>query len=317
MRASGRAAWCWALFTVAACHLAAPRRLYCERADVAWRAYRAPAAFEARVQSLAKDAATVQVRRVLRRQGHWPREDSVIRLKLPPQEPLECTGRFEVPLQNRRDYIVFAERRGHSAVALGPPLRKKKNLLRRIRAVYKPGYSSPARVSEMTSVRTTRGARVRLECKASARPPPRIAWYKDGKPVAEIALRRFRVQKFRRRSVLVIRHARYEDSARYECRAQGAVGPVAVAAANVSVMTPSTSPPDTSSVGAPCPMPDPSSYCLNGGTCLYFEPVREQACKCPEGFNGQRCENKDVSNRSSMYHHPYTCKLGLSTSYYC
>lgn len=141
MRASGRAAWCWALFTVAACHLAAPRRLYCERADVAWRAYRAPAAFEARVQSLAKDAATVQVRRVLRRQGHWPREDSVIRLKLPPQEPLECTGRFEVPLQNRRDYIVFAERRGHSAVALGPPLRKKKNLLRRIRAVYKPGYS--------------------------------------------------------------------------------------------------------------------------------------------------------------------------------
>lgn len=33
------------------------------------------------------------------------------------------------------------------------------------------------------------------------------------------------------------------------------------------------------SLGAPCPMPDPSSYCLNGGTCLYFEPVQEQACK--------------------------------------
>lgn len=56
---------------------------------------------------------------------------------------------------------------------------------------------SPARVEPMQSVRTTRGNRVRLECKASARPPPRISWYKDGKPVADIALRRFRVQNFR------------------------------------------------------------------------------------------------------------------------
>ncbi|XP_049866594.1 protein vein isoform X2 [Pectinophora gossypiella] len=306
MKASARAAVCWALLCcvgalAAPRHeggLAAPRRRYCERADVAWRAYRAPAAFEARVQSLARDAATVQVHRVLRRQGHWPRDNSIIRLKLP-KDSLECTGRFEVPLKNRRNYIVFAERRGHTAVALGPPLKRTGKLMRRIRAVYQPGYSSPARVEPMQSVRVTRGNRVRLECNASARPPPRISWYKDGNPVADIALRRFRVQNFRRRSVLVIRHARREDTARYECRAQGAVGPPAVATANVSVLPPVTAAPDTTTLGAPCPMPDPSSYCLNGGTCLFFELVQEQACKCPEGFNGQRCENKDVSNRSS------------------
>ncbi|CAB3242825.1 unnamed protein product [Arctia plantaginis] len=141
MRTRGRAALCWALLCLCcAGGLAAPRRLYCERADVAWRAYRAPAAFEARVQSLASDAATVQVRRVLHRQGHWPREDAVIRLKLP-TDPLDCSSRFEVPLKNRRNYIVFAERRGHSAVALGPPLKRTGKLIKRIRAVYKQGYS--------------------------------------------------------------------------------------------------------------------------------------------------------------------------------
>ncbi|XP_045764371.1 pro-neuregulin-2, membrane-bound isoform isoform X1 [Maniola jurtina] len=313
MKTCGRAAFCWALLCLAGC-LAAPRRLYCERADVAWRAYRAPAAFEARVQSLARDAATVQVRRVLRRQGRWPHEDAVLRLRLP-REAQECAGRFEVPLQNRKNYIVFAERQGHAAVALGPPLRRTAKLLRRIRAVYRPGYSSPARIEPMQSVRATRGGKVKLECRASARPPPRIAWYKDGRPVADIALRRFRVQNYRRRSVLVIRHARREDSATYECRAQGAVGPPAVAAANISVLPPATMAPDTPT-GAPCPMPDPESYCLNGGTCLFFEAVQEQACKCLEGFTGQRCEVKDVLNRNSMYH-SYTCKLGLSTSYYC
>ncbi|CAH0729045.1 unnamed protein product, partial [Brenthis ino] len=158
---------------------------------------------------------------------------------------------------------------------------------------------SQARVEKMESVQVEQGKRVRLECKASARPPPHISWYKDGKPVADIALRRFRVQNYRRRSVLVIRHARRDDSAVYECRAQGAVGPAASTTANVSVVPQVIATPDTPS-GAPCPMPDPTSYCLNGGTCLFFEVVQEQACKCPEGFNGQRCENKDVSNRSSL-----------------
>lgn len=140
MRTCGRAACCWALLCLAA-SLAEPRRLYCERADVAWRAYRAPAAFEARVQSVARGAATVRVQRVLRRQGRWPAERDVVRLRLPLPAAAECSGRFEVPLQNHRNYIVFAERKGHAAVALGPPLRRTGKLIRRIRAVYRPGYS--------------------------------------------------------------------------------------------------------------------------------------------------------------------------------
>lgn len=44
--------------------------------------------------------------------------------------------------------------------------------------------------------------------------------------------------------MLVIRHARNEDSAKYECRAQGAVGPPAIATANVSVVPPTAPIPD-------------------------------------------------------------------------
>ncbi|CAH1390787.1 unnamed protein product [Nezara viridula] len=67
--------------------------------------------------------------------------------------------------------------------------------------------------------------------------------------------------------------------------------------------------------GVPCPI---ANYCLNDGTCTYYETVGELVCQCAEGFKGQRCENKDVYNRSSMYRpKPYTCKLGISSSFYC
>lgn len=43
----------------------------------------------------------------------------------------------------------------------------------------------------------------------------------------------------------MIRHARRDDTATYECRAQGAIGPAAIARANVSVLPQVTAAPDT------------------------------------------------------------------------
>ncbi|KAF0760050.1 protein vein isoform X1 [Aphis craccivora] len=70
-------------------------------------------------------------------------------------------------------------------------------------------------------------------------------------------------------------------------------------------------------VGGPCPAD--LVYCLNGGTCTFYETIGELVCQCAEGFKGQRCENKDIVNKSSMYAPSltYFCKLGLSGSYYC
>ena len=38
-----------------------------------------------------------------------------------------------------------------------------------------------------------------------------------------------------------------------------------------------------------CPI---HSYCLNGGSCLYYQSIGELVCRCSEGFTGQRCQFK-------------------------
>ncbi|KAI4490485.1 hypothetical protein M0804_003429 [Polistes exclamans] len=43
----------------------------------------------------------------------------------------------------------------------------------------------------------------------------------------------------------------------------------------------------------PCPIA--GDFCMNGGTCLFFETVGEPACRCADGFTGLRCETKDIS----------------------
>ncbi|XP_035703079.1 pro-neuregulin-2, membrane-bound isoform isoform X3 [Folsomia candida] len=40
------------------------------------------------------------------------------------------------------------------------------------------------------------------------------------------------------------------------------------------------------------------SYCLNGGVCSYFETIGEFVCQCAEGYQGQRCDTKDVQGSS-------------------
>ncbi|KAF7412541.1 hypothetical protein HZH66_001437 [Vespula vulgaris] len=50
------------------------------------------------------------------------------------------------------------------------------------------------------------------------------------------------------------------------------------------------------------------------------EEEEEGGEACAEGFTGLRCETKDVISTGSVYNRrraPFSCKLGLSTSYYC
>ncbi|CAG0914174.1 unnamed protein product [Notodromas monacha] len=134
--------------------------------------------------------------------------------------------------------------------------------------------------------------KLRLRCKSRGNPPPQISWFKDGSPITE--RRGIRIRAKKKRSTLTIRRVASEDAGLYECRASNVLGE-AFATARVRVRpkpgpltSPSVTPkPQTSTavkLGStafpwpeqPCPI---SSFCLNGGSCIYYQWLGEFACQ--------------------------------------
>ncbi|CAG2108245.1 unnamed protein product [Medioppia subpectinata] len=144
---------------------------------------------------------------------------------------------------------------------------------------------------------------LRLGCKVSGNPLPRVEWFRNGKRLKNRG--RVAITTRRQTSRLEIRRVSHlTDSGLYECRArnvvtrQPTVAKKRVRITNQSKRKPhSSSPSSTSTRGPlwpqvrPCPIP---SFCLNGGTCTLYEAVGEYVCQCAEGYMGQRCESKDI-----------------------
>ncbi|KAK0182805.1 hypothetical protein PV327_000903 [Microctonus hyperodae] len=218
-------------------------------------------------------------------------------------------------------YLVFVNRVGpRNFTILGEPVIRSKKNEQAVQAVVRPDYVREVTLSELRdSVARTR-ERIKLVCRTRGSPPPRVHWLKDGVPL--YPRRGLRIQHKRRRSKVVIASAREEDSGRYECIAQSTSGYRASLAAQLLV-TNDAKIMETTTVAWPRqeqPCPIAGDFCMNGGTCLFFETVGEPACRCAEGFTGLRCETKDVISTGSVYNRhraPFSCKLGLSTSYYC
>ncbi|XP_015176247.1 PREDICTED: protein vein [Polistes dominula] len=137
--------------------------------------------------------------------------------------------------------------------------------------------------------------RVKLVCRTRGSPPPRVHWLKDGIPLHP--RRGLKIQHKRRRSKIVISSAKPEDSGRYECIAESTSGHRASLAAQLLVAHDPRIPETTIAAWPrqeqPCPIA--GDFCMNGGTCLFFETVGEPACRCADGFTGLRCETKDIS----------------------
>ncbi|XP_039293671.1 protein vein-like isoform X1 [Nilaparvata lugens] len=210
-------------------------------------------------------------------------------------------------------YLVFAKGVGpHNFSVLGEPVFRSRKNLKAVKEVLCDKCVRPAGVWGLEDVKVKVGERLRLVCRCKGNPLPAIQWFKDGSRVNATINTRIKYKK--KRSLLVIPRVSLSDSGRYECKATDVIGNIYTSSATVTITTDNTTTLWPLN-GAPCPI---ESYCLNGGTCTYYETVGEWVCQCAEGYKGPRCESKDVYNKSSMYRPmTYICKLGISSSYYC
>ncbi|XP_060853943.1 protein vein-like isoform X2 [Rhopalosiphum padi] len=238
----------------------------------------------------------------------------------------QCVQRFapaaggqtvEANIKRGAKYLVFVAGVGpHNLSVLGEPVLRTPKNVDAVQKVLCRDCVQPIGVWGLHNTTLKVKSALKLMCRAKGNPMPALQWFKDGVP---ILVGRRRIQYKKKRSMLVIPKVRPEDGGKYECRGTGVqTGHVAITSAQVIV----NSKPDNTTalwplVGGPCPAD--LVYCLNGGTCTFYETIGELVCQCAEGFKGQRCENKDIVNKSSMYAPSltYFCKLGLSGSYYC
>ncbi|XP_020280346.1 protein vein [Pseudomyrmex gracilis] len=310
---------------------------WCPDLDVGNRAFLAPTVFEgkARSMSLRKPgsnyAVTFEVKQVYKSQpGFQPlqKNDNVrlhFRDKSTSGKSTVCnnygsydagskgdnqqqqrdnpSGVVRANIRRGRVYLVFVNRVGpRNFTILGEPVIRTKKNEQAVQAVVRPDYVREVTLSELRDSIARLRDRVKLVCRTRGSPPPRVHWLKNGVPL--YPRRGLRIQHKRRRSKVVISSAKLEDSGTYECVAESTSGHRAQLAAHLLV-TSDTRIPETSTATMawprqeqPCPIP--GVFCMNGGTCLFFETVGEPACRCAEGYTGQRCEAKEVSSTGNM-----------------
>ncbi|XP_046453807.1 uncharacterized protein LOC124201689 isoform X2 [Daphnia pulex] len=238
----------------------------------------------------------------------------------------ECLVTAEI--RTGRRYLVFAAHWGpNNFTAFGSPLVHTKKSLKDVRSTLCPRCArSPVAYGLEDSVTVKKQQKLILRCRTRGNPVPGVVWYKDGKPL-NAASKRVRIKTKRRRSTLRIRCVKEEDAGLYECRPSNVIGTGTASRSKVTVVKVTAGPSSSSSssslsdpssssklsgslrpsngsssssssslwplIALPCPI---DSFCLNGGTCKYYEAVGELVCQCAEGYKGQRCENKDIYN---------------------
>ncbi|XP_025408440.1 protein vein isoform X1 [Sipha flava] len=241
----------------------------------------------------------------------------------PRRTDAQCVQRFapaaggqtvEANIKRGAKYLVFVAGVGpHNLSVLGEPVLRTPKNVEAVRKVLCRNCIQPISVSGLHNITLKAKSALKLMCRAKGNPMPALQWFKDGVPVL---VGRRRIQYKKKRSMLVIPKVRPEDSGKYECRGTGVqTGHVAITSAQVIV----NSKPDNTTalwplVGGPCPAD--LVYCLNGGTCTFYETIGELVCQCAEGFKGQRCENKDIVNKSNSKQNKKPNTIGNNSNHF-
>jgi len=192
-------------------------------------------------------------------------------------------------VRSGRKYLVFVKKVGvarYAAVA-EPELVRNKTKKCVLKTFCKGCVGSPD-VLPLPNRSVREGRNLKLKCKLrggkASHPPPAFSWYKDGnllKPSRDLT-----IKSKKKRSKLLLYSLSSSDAGQYSCQASNLVGS-SESTSSVLVRT------SVSIRGAAeCPI---QHFCLHGGSCLYYEMIRELVCRCTEGYAGQRCQFKKAT----------------------
>ncbi|XP_065359027.1 uncharacterized protein vn isoform X2 [Calliphora vicina] len=288
-------------------------RRYCSARDPAQLAFEAPTVFEGKIVSMTPDrrqnfSATVEVREVFKQQIGY-RLQKYLRLQFAYRNNSGECDIYREQLRPRglvrgdtiepgRMYMLFVQQIdiGNFTI-LGQPIRKTKRVVEAVRDAVSGNYAQLASIKSISASNRTveNGQELRIVCKVTGRPPPKVTWFKDHRSINRNR-KLYQFSHYKKRSELIIRSFNTSDAGRYECRAKNKVNRNIERRAIVIKAYPvQRFDPNPRGTGNNCP-DDASEFCFNGGTCKFFSEIGSYSCICPEGFIGERCDRKEVNN---------------------
>ncbi|XP_053684052.1 protein vein [Sabethes cyaneus] len=305
-------------------------RRYCSARDPTTLAFEAPIVFEGKVKSMSSDrranfSVTFEIVAIHKKHTKFYLPNNV-RLQFSYRNFSECDiyretyrerGIVRDELEQGKVYFLFVKQLdlGNFSI-LGQPIRKTRRTTNGVQDGVSDKYGKPPEIYSISSnVTRQEGKRVRLVCKVRGQPPPKVTWFKDKRSINRNVTKYAQVH-LKKRSELIINSVIPSDAGEYECRAKNKFAKIANSThVRITSKYSSTKQPkpthstESPHYPPPCRGQGAEHYCLNGGSCIHFEEILEWACRCPKGFSGQKCENKDID------YHPTTSSKHQDCSY--
>ncbi|XP_020816985.1 protein vein isoform X3 [Drosophila serrata] len=283
---------------------------YCSARDPAQLAYAAPTVFKGVFKSMSADrrlnfSASMKVVEVYKQQRglqlptlvrlqftvrNNSGECDIYREKLRPRGVLRSGN--DLQQATSIEYMVFAQQTNPgNFTILGQPMRASHSVMEAVKMAVSDNYAQNASITSIIAVpsNTTieHGRELRIVCRVSGQPPPKVTWFKDDKSIN----RKRNVYQFKhhkRRSELIVRSFNSSsDAGKYECRAKNKASKAIIRRRIMINSTPVHFRPDQDT-DVPCPFTD---FCFHGGTCRMIKDMNLFYCRCQNGYVGERCEN--------------------------
>ncbi|XP_029107355.1 neuregulin 2a isoform X1 [Scleropages formosus] len=253
------------------------------------QAYRSAVVIEGKVHSVPANVSTEPYSVNVRVLDVWPLHSGGLE-----REQLVTVGHFgsEAPctrVKKNHKYIFFMDPTDEPLVfkaSFAPLDTNGKNLKKDVGRILCENCASAPRLKRLRNQLLEEGDRLTLKCEASGNPSPTYTWYKDGSELKKS--KEIKIKSSKKNSRVQINRVRLEDSGNYTCVAENLLGKEnTTSTINVQSITTTLSP--GSGHTRRCNETE-KAYCVNNGDCYFIHGINQLSCKCPNDYNGDRCQ---------------------------